>query len=63
MCISWFQRETEVEKLTQGQIRAEKRTKALKERMKKMAIGGSGLPTPAGPDPDEIYEDDEEENE
>ena len=52
-----------MEKLTQGQIRAEKRTKALKERMKKMAIGGSGLPTPAGPDPAEIYEDDEEENE
>ena len=56
-----FQRETEVEKLQQGQVRAEKRTKALKERMKKMVPGGpAGL---GGPDPDEIFEDEEEGNE
>jgi len=55
------QRESDVDKLQQGQIRAEKRTKALKERMKKMVPGGpAGL---GGPDPDEIFEDEEEGNE
>merc|ERR1719266_1853944 len=55
------QRETDVEKLQQGQIRAEKRTKALKERMKKMVTPGQA--PGIGPDPDEIFEDEEEGNE
>ena len=56
-----FQRESDVEKLQQGQIRAEKRVKALKERMKKMTPGQA--PGLGGPDPDEIFEDEEEGNE
>ena len=56
-----FQRESDVEKLQQGQIRAEKRVKALKERMKNMTSGQA--PGPRGPDPDEIFEDEEEGNE
>ena len=59
-CFFNSQRETDVEKLQQGQIRAEKRTKALKERMKKMVTPGQA---PGGPDPDEIFEDEEEGNE
>ena len=50
-----------MEKLQQGQIRAEKRVKALKERMKKMTPGQP--PGLSGPDPDEIFEDEEEGNE
>ena len=57
----FFQRESDVEKLQQGQIRAEKRVKALKERMKKMTPGQA--PGLGGPDPDEIFEDEEEGNE
>ena len=56
------QLDSEVEKLHQGQIRAEKRTKALKERVKKMMMP-SAAAAAAGPDPDEIFEDEEEENE
>ena len=62
VCLLWFfQRESDVEKLQQGQIRAEKRVKALKERMKKMTPGQA--PGLGGPDPDEIFEDEEEGNE
>lgn len=49
-----------MEKLHQGQIRSEKRTKALKERVKKMMMPATAV---AGPDPDEVFEDEEEENE
>ena len=58
-----MQRETEVEKLQQGQIRAEKRTKALKERMKKVMAPLTGGSVQSGPNPDEIFEDEDEENE
>ena len=54
-------RDSEVEKLHQGQIRSEKRTKALKERVKKMMMPSAAAT--AGPDPDEIFEDEDEENE
>lgn len=54
-------RDIEVEKLHQGQVRSEKRTKALKERVKKMMMPSAAAT--AGPDPDEIFEDEDEENE
>ena len=54
-------RDSEVEKLHQGQVRSEKRTKALKERVKKMMMPSAAAT--AGPDPDEIFEDEDEENE
>ena len=49
-----------MDKLHKDQVRSEKRTKALKERMKKMAAPSTSL---RGPDPDEVFEDDDEENE
>ena len=52
-----------MEKLQQGQIRAEKRTKALKERMKKVMAPLTGGSVQSGPNPDEIFEDEDEENE
>ena len=60
----WFfppwQRENKCEELHKDQVRQEKRTKALKERLKKVAgVSGANKDN----NDDEFFEDEEEENE
>lgn len=55
-------RESDIEKVHKDHVRQEKRTKALKERMKKMSAAPVNQAL-AGPDEDEVFEDEEEENE
>ena len=57
-----FQREDAVEQLKKDQVKSDKRIKALKERMKKMAAPASAL-TDTGPKnsvDDEVFENEEE---